>query len=44
MSNDYFDSADYTAAVAKSLARAATINAIAAAVEAGFDLLPDKLP
>lgn len=41
MSNDYFDSADYTNLVARTAARAAAINAFLAAIEAGFDLLPD---
>lgn len=43
MSNDYFDNADYTAAVKSTQARAATVNAIAQAVEAGFDKLPGEL-
>lgn len=40
MSNDYFDSADFTAPTANSRARASQIVAIAAAVEQGFDRLP----
>lgn len=42
MSNEYFDSADYTGPSANTLARASTVQAIADAVEAGFDLLPTE--
>lgn len=44
MSNDYFDSADYTPLVANTLARAESVNAIATAVVTGFDVLPGALP
>lgn len=43
MSNDFFDSADYTALARNTRALAEAVNAIAAAVEAGFDLLPGNL-
>ena len=38
--NNYFDSQDYTAPVANTTARASQIEAIASAVERGFDRLP----
>ncbi len=40
MSNDFFDTGDYTALVAHTLARGAAVNSIFDAVEGGFDLLP----
>lgn len=40
MSNDFFDSSDYTPLTAGTLARAAQVNDIASAVVAGFDKLP----
>lgn len=43
MSNSYFDSGDYTALARNTRALAESVNAIATAVEAGFDLFPDKL-
>ena len=42
MANDYFDSGDFTTLTAHTLARASAVLAIASAVEAGFELLPDK--
>jgi len=42
MSNDYFDSADYTAITKGTRARSAGVNDIASAVEAGFDKLPSE--
>ena len=43
MVNSFFDTGDYTALARNTLARAASVNNIFAAVEAGFDHLPDKL-
>ena len=43
MANDFFDSGDYTALVAHTLARGSSVNAIFAAVAVGFDRLPAKL-
>ncbi len=43
MANDFFDSGDYTALVAHTLARGASVNAIFAAVTVGFDRLPAML-
>ena len=40
MSNNYFDTGDYTALVEFTRARGAAINTILAAIEDGFDLLP----
>ncbi len=41
MTNQYFSASDYTALTANSLARSSQVNAIASAVVAGFDKLPD---
>jgi hypothetical protein len=43
MANDFFDSADYTALSRNTRALAEAVNAIATAIEAGFDLFPSKL-
>ena len=40
MSNDFFDSADWTAPSRNTTARSATVSALGTAVEAGFDKLP----
>lgn len=40
--NDYFDSADWDALARNTLARAEAVNAIAEAVEVGFDRLPGQ--
>lgn len=40
MSNDYFDSADYTALVRLTEARAEAVNSVFAAITVGFDVLP----
>ncbi len=42
MSNDYFDSGDYTEIPQSTRARSAGVNNIASAVEAGFDKLPSE--
>lgn len=42
MANDYFDTGNYTPLQADSLARSANVNAIATAIEAGFDKLPSE--
>lgn len=42
ISNDFFDSADYTAMSRRTLARSAAVNAALQAVEAGFDKLPTE--
>lgn len=43
MSNDYFDTADFTAMTRNTRALAEAVMAALAAVEAGFDLLPSNL-
>lgn len=43
MSNDYFDSGDYTAITAHTLGRAEAINNTSAAIVVGFDKLPTEL-
>ncbi len=43
MGNDFFDAADYNALTRNTRALAEAVMAIAAAVEAGFDLLPSNL-
>lgn len=43
MSNDYFDTADFTAVTRNTRALAEAVMAIAAAIEAGFDLFPSNL-
>ena len=40
MANDYFDSGDYTALVANTIARSDAVNLIFAAIVTAFDLLP----
>lgn len=44
MANDFFDSGDYSALTALTLARAESVNSIISAIEAGFDKLPGELP
>jgi hypothetical protein len=43
MANDFFDTGDYTALVAHTLARGSAVNAIFQAIEVGFNRLPTML-